>query len=314
MFMSEKDIIILDVVDDNIDIDLSAIDIVRTTPQTEQPIIEPKTTEQVITPSQDKYFDKVTVNAVTSDIDSNIVPENIKAGKTILGVVGNVEPDKPDQSKTVTPTEEQQIVRADTGYELASVTVEPIPTKIVEISPTESEQVVDNSNGQYIKQATVKAIPNDYIGSGIERVTQITTITPTEQSQTVSGNKFFEQNIVVEPIPDDYIGSAIPQEQEKTITPTVTNQTINANTYLAGTQTILGDTNLEPANIVKGKSIFGVQGTAEVEQYANSVYNYIKGYDIMYFNNNGGELPTDEEYDSLTNQAISLFATINGED
>ena len=179
--------------EDTLNINTGSVETVILRPQTEQPIIKTKTTEQVITPSQDKYFDKVTVNAVTSDIDSNIVPENIKAGKTILGVVGNVEPDKPDQSKTVMPTEQQQIIRADTGYELASVTVEPIPTKSVEISPTESEQVVDNSNGQYIKQATVKAIPNDYIGSGIERVTQITTITPTEQSQTVTGNKFFEQ-------------------------------------------------------------------------------------------------------------------------
>lgn len=48
-----------------------------------------------------------------------------------------------------------------------------------------------------------------------------------------------------------------------TITPTTSNQTIASGTYLTGTQTIKGDPNLVPANIVSGKTIFGVSGTAE---------------------------------------------------
>ena len=48
----------------------------------------------------------------------------------------------------------------------------------------------------------------------------------------------------------------------QTITPGTTNQTIAANTYLGGAQTIKGDTNLVASNIVSGKSIFGVVGTA----------------------------------------------------
>ena len=48
----------------------------------------------------------------------------------------------------------------------------------------------------------------------------------------------------------------------QTITPTTTNQTIAANTYLGGVQTIKGDANLVASNIVSGKSIFGVVGTA----------------------------------------------------
>ena len=48
----------------------------------------------------------------------------------------------------------------------------------------------------------------------------------------------------------------------QTITPTTTNQTIPANIYLGGIQTIKGDTNLVASNIVNGKSIFGVVGTA----------------------------------------------------
>lgn len=48
----------------------------------------------------------------------------------------------------------------------------------------------------------------------------------------------------------------------QTYTPGTTNQTISSGTYLIGTQTISGDANLVGGNIVYGKSIFGVDGTA----------------------------------------------------
>ena len=46
-----------------------------------------------------------------------------------------------------------------------------------------------------------------------------------------------------------------------TITPTTSNQTIAAGTYLTGIQTIAGDANLVGSNILSGTSIFGVAGT-----------------------------------------------------
>ena len=49
-----------------------------------------------------------------------------------------------------------------------------------------------------------------------------------------------------------------------TITPTTSNQTIASGTYLTGTQTISGDANLVAGNIVSGKSIFGVAGSAQI--------------------------------------------------
>lgn len=51
--------------------------------------IQPSTSEQTISPSGNiAGFAPVKVEAVTSSIDSNIQPENIKAGITILGVTG----------------------------------------------------------------------------------------------------------------------------------------------------------------------------------------------------------------------------------
>lgn len=54
--------------------------------------VTPSTTEQEIKPSSSyDGLSKVTVKAVTSSIDSNIVPGNIRKGATILGVEGSVE-------------------------------------------------------------------------------------------------------------------------------------------------------------------------------------------------------------------------------
>ena len=62
--------------------------------------------------------------------DANLTQANIRSGVTIFGVTGNLEPDKPDQTKTVTPSATSQVVEPDVGYELSSVTVNPIPSNI----------------------------------------------------------------------------------------------------------------------------------------------------------------------------------------
>lgn len=53
----------------------------------------------------------------------------------------------------------------------------------------------------------------------------------------------------------------LPTQASQIITPGTTPQTIQANVYLTGAQTIQGDTNLVPENIKDGASIFGVTGT-----------------------------------------------------
>lgn len=61
---------------------------------------------------------------------AKLIPENIRDGVTILGVVGEMSgtEDAKPQSKTVTPTTEEQTVLPDNGYNyLSQVTVAAIP-------------------------------------------------------------------------------------------------------------------------------------------------------------------------------------------
>ena len=52
--------------------------------------VQPTTAEQIITPTEGSVFSGGTVHAVTSAIDNNIQPENIKQGVNILGVAGTL--------------------------------------------------------------------------------------------------------------------------------------------------------------------------------------------------------------------------------
>ena len=53
----------------------------------------------------------------------------------------------------------------------------------------------------------------------------------------------------------------------QTVTPTTSNQTLARYSYLTGTVTIKGDTNLVGGNIKSGVSIFGVTGTLSFATY-----------------------------------------------
>ena len=62
--------------------------------------------------------------------NAKLIASNIKQGITILGVEGTLEPSSAVtvQSKTVTPTKDQQVVLPDEGYDyLSQVTVNAIP-------------------------------------------------------------------------------------------------------------------------------------------------------------------------------------------
>lgn len=93
--------------------------------------VTPTTSQQTKTPGSGYTgFSIVTVNAVTSAIDSNITAGNIKLGTTILGVQGTL-PVINNQSVTVTPTVASQTINPSSGYTgLGPVTVNAVTASI----------------------------------------------------------------------------------------------------------------------------------------------------------------------------------------
>lgn len=88
------------------------------------------------------------------------------------------------QSKTATPTESEQTITADSGYDgLSQVIVAGISSTYVGsgvtrkaaavITPTENTQTI--SSGQYLTgDQTISAIPSTYVGTGVTRPTDLT--------------------------------------------------------------------------------------------------------------------------------------------
>jgi hypothetical protein len=99
----------------------------------------------------------------------------------------------------------------------------------------------------------------------------------------------------------------------QTVTPGTSNKTLNAG-YYSGNITVKGDSNLKASNIVSGKSIFGVNGTAaSLPSGSNIIYNsgtintdVIGGFDFFM-----------EDFDSIASSvtynsdSIELASVIN---
>lgn len=84
-----------------------------------------------------------------------------------------------------------------------------------------------------------------------------------------------------------------------TITPSTSNQTIAAGTYLTGAQTIAGDADLKAENIKKGVNIFGVAGSYDAVEL---------NFDIVSYSSEGALLadtPAENTIGVITNTPIS---------
>ena len=217
------------------------------------------------------------------------------------------------QSKTVSPSESAQTIKADNGYDgLSQVTVNAVSKTYVgsgvtkksaaTYTPGTSNQSI--TSGQYLNGTqTIKGDSNLTAGNiksgvsifGVSGIytgssggsgsvsLQSKTVSPSESTQTVKPDSGYGglSQVTVNAISTTYVGSGVTKKAAATYTPSTSNQTIAANQYLNGAQTIKGDANLVAGNIKSGVSIFGVAGTyAGSSSGGSSGNNNVEAYHV----------------------------------
>ena len=182
---------------------------------------DPSTASQTVVP--DSNYDglsRVIVNAVTSDIDSNIAASNIKSGVTILGVEGTYSGGSTinNQDKTVNPSTNQQIITSDEGYTgLGTVTVQPYTLKSITVEPSIWPMT-------YYAQ-TVNGLKSVHVNG----------VTSSIDSNITAGN--IKSGVTILGVTGDYSGSSI-NNQDKTVNSSTVSQSITADNGYTGLGTV----------------------------------------------------------------------------
>ena len=299
--------------------------------------VTPSTTEQTVNCDSGYVgIRSVTVNPVTSAIDSNIIPENIKKGISILGVEGTNEPhvfpmgtvlaqdilsDEPAPQNLVYNAAERDI----DGYsnvEIERIAQERITQTItangtVTINPSTDYDVIKDVNitvNVPSKDPTLQEKTIDASSLYNETKDIITeTITPDNDFDGLSKVTYTRLNLAknrttaVGVLPDKS-GSYVffkPEKgfdgflnfgfrinyQEPTVDPSTSQQLIEPSTGYACFKNVTVnpvtsaiDANIKPANIKKGVSILGVEGSLETGTLTNYVpLKYIEYSDNVFY-------------------------------
>lgn len=178
--------------------------------------------------------DGKTLSRVNIPAETNLIPDKIKAGVDIFGVVGEYE--TPTEEKSVNPGETAQEITPSSGKHISKVTVAGAQLENKEITPDGSVIEVTPSSDKYgLRKVTVTGDAN-LVAENIKAGESIYGVTGTYETQT-------EEK------------SVTPGTQEQEITPA-------AGKHLSKV-TVAGDADLVAGNIKKDVNIFGVVGTME---------------------------------------------------
>ena len=181
------------------------------------------------------------------------------------------------QSKTVSPSESAQTVKADNGYDgLSQVTVNAVSKTYVgsgvtkksaaTYTPGTSDQSI--ASGQYLNGTQTIKGDSNLTAANIKSGVKIFNVTGSYAGSSSGGNTPNLQTKTVTPsestqnaVSKTYVGSGVTKKSAATYTPGTSDQSIASGQYLNGTQTIKGDSNLTAANIKSGVKIFNVTGS-----------------------------------------------------
>ena len=171
-------------------------------------------------------------------------------------------------------------------YLIQDTTLTALADEVRELSGTTDKMSIDtmtnnlgDANDEVGNQADLiaqikSAVDNlpEAGGESTEINLQTKTVTPTTVSQDIIADAEYDglEKVTVNAIPSTYVKPAA-TKSATTYTPSTSDQTISAGTYCSGVQTIKGDANLISTNIVSGKTIFGVVGSAEIDSGSGGV-------------------------------------------
>ena len=243
--------------------------------------VTPTTSLQTFT-AVDQYhgYSPVTVQAVTADIDSNIVAGNIKSGVTILGVTGSVTELKGQtRTETLTSTSGATYTPASGYNAITSIKVTP-NNKALSVTPTTSAQSLTVPSG-YSGYGTVsvgavtKSIDSNIVAGNIKSGVSILGVTGTltelkGQTKTITANGTYTPDAGYTGFGKVTVNINTVNNTNLTVTPKTTSQSFTpASPYTGyGKVTVNAvtsaiDSNITAANIKSGVKILGVTGTLQ---------------------------------------------------
>ncbi len=214
---------------------------------------------------------------------SKSIAPTVSAGYITTGTAGtvsvsgsNTQQLSTQAAAIITPSETSQTAVASGKYTTGVVTVAAIPSTYVGSDIDRRDDSDLTSSG-----ATV-TVPAGYYSESVSKsissgsVTAPSSISGTTATVSTGTNTLtLTKSVSVTPnvTTAGYISSGtagnssvsltanVTTKVAATITPSTSNQTISSGTYLTGTQTIAGDTDLVAGNIKTGTSIYNVTGT-----------------------------------------------------
>lgn len=244
---------------------------------TEELTVTPTTAKQVKTPTKNGYS-KVTVNAVTSAIDGNILPANIAQGVVILGVTGTAVLSN-ETSRNITTNGTYSPEAPYTGFSSVVVDVKA-EHEALDVTPTTSLQTftaVDQYHGY--SPVTVQAVTADIdsnivagnIKSGVTILGVTGTLTELKgQTKTITANGTYTPDSGYNGFTSVTVNINTVNNTNLTVTPKTTSQSFTpASPYTGyGNVTVNAvtsaiDSNITAANIKSGVKILGVTGTLQ---------------------------------------------------
>jgi hypothetical protein len=208
--------------------------------------------------------------------DSDLVTGNIKSGVNIFGVVGKASVvDTADGTTTA-----DKILNTYTGYvNGAKVTGTMANNGAVTITPGATAKAipVGYHNGSGTVATDVNLVTGNIIsGKTIFGVAGKASVVETSSANATAGQML---SGVTGYVNGALITGNIASKTAQTYYPGTGTQTIGAGQYLSGVQTINGDGNLIASNILSGKTIFGVAGSAPNVQVVRGTTAVVAGTD-----------------------------------